>query len=586
MQCIQGGGEKIRDCLNGASNNLKMLKEYFVIQLAVSALIMSDVAAYKRNYEAKYTKPNVPLWKQRACEKAQKYKANSHYVCDDKGDVNCLPGWQGDLCQVPMCRKGCDPMNGYCQRPGECRCRIGYTGELCDKCIPLPGCQHGDCTKPFECICRPGWDGLFCTEPTCRQGCHNTRGYCETPGECRCRIGWAGRNCSDCSVLPGCQHGTCSKPLECQCLPGYTGLLCQTPICNADCHKQRGYCKKPGECRCKVGWTGVKCDQCFPYPGCVNGDCEKPWECNCKPGWGGILCDEKLTYCKDHANICENGGKCISLTKEDGNYRCHCKQGYLGKNCEITDEFLLTSTPAPRITPPPLVNWEEEDDEDISEPLNDENEVQSTLKDKEKDKLQVKLTKNETIQFEKGLNGTDTVKQKTETFNLSLNETQGNATKLNVTKVLEKLESKEENLKNSSLTKKEFISLPTLADISGSDIIGTATAGMNKPTPADTKKTPNTAPLTTVSSTPSTPTVSATKTPSSTTSTSTTMSPLSKLDDDKNLHTMPFKSSESNKKPVEEDDDEECTDDNDDECEYEDEDEEDEDDEEDDEDAK
>lgn len=53
---------------------------------------------------------------------------------------------------------------GYCQRPGECRCRIGYTGELCDKCIPLPGCQHGDCTKPFECLCRPGWDGLFCTE--------------------------------------------------------------------------------------------------------------------------------------------------------------------------------------------------------------------------------------------------------------------------------------------------------------------------------------------------------------------------------------------------------------------------------------
>lgn len=47
-----------------------------------------------------------------ACEKAQKYKANSHYVCDDKGDVKCLPGWQGDLCQVPMCRKSCDPMNG------------------------------------------------------------------------------------------------------------------------------------------------------------------------------------------------------------------------------------------------------------------------------------------------------------------------------------------------------------------------------------------------------------------------------------------------------------------------------------------
>lgn len=52
-------------------------------------------------------------------------------------------GWMGDLCDVPICRKGCDPLQGYCRRPGECRCKLGFYGDLCDKCVALPGCQHG-----------------------------------------------------------------------------------------------------------------------------------------------------------------------------------------------------------------------------------------------------------------------------------------------------------------------------------------------------------------------------------------------------------------------------------------------------------
>ncbi|GLH15476.1 Delta-like protein, partial [Gryllus bimaculatus] len=40
----------------------------------------------------------------------------------------------------------------------------GFYGELCNKCIALPGCQHGYCNTSFECICDEGWDGLFCSE--------------------------------------------------------------------------------------------------------------------------------------------------------------------------------------------------------------------------------------------------------------------------------------------------------------------------------------------------------------------------------------------------------------------------------------
>ncbi|CAH1371141.1 unnamed protein product [Tenebrio molitor] len=287
----------------------------------------------------------VPKWKKQACEIPTSQNEHSHYVCDDDGEVKCLPGWTGDLCDVPKCRPGCDPLQGYCNRPGECLCKLGYYGEKCNKCIPLPGCQHGYCNVSFECICHEGWDGLFCSDPICKLDCHSTRGYCDSPGECRCRLGWAGKSCKNCQVLPGCQHGYCDKPLECKCYPGYTGILCQTPICSKTCHKERGYCRKPGECRCKVGWWGDNCEKCYPYPGCVNGNCTRPWECNCKKGWGGMLCDEELNYCETHAGTCKNGAKCISLIKEEGNYKCLCREGTSGRNCEHS-EFSTTVKPS------------------------------------------------------------------------------------------------------------------------------------------------------------------------------------------------------------------------------------------------
>ncbi|XP_026752834.2 neurogenic locus protein delta-like [Galleria mellonella] len=286
---------------------------------------------------------HLPKWKKQACSLPAVLSEHSHYVCDDNGEPKCLPGWQGDICDVPICKKGCDPLQGYCKRPGECRCKLGFYGEHCNKCIPLPGCMHGHCNQSFECICREGWDGLFCSEPICRSDCHATRGYCDSPGECRCKLGWSGPTCRSCQPLPGCQHGYCDKPLECKCLPGYTGLLCQTPICASGCHGERGYCRRPGECRCKVGWTGTTCSQCHPYPGCVNGTCNKPWECNCKKGWGGMLCDKELNYCEKNPDVCKNGGKCQSLEEEDGNYRCHCPVGVSGRNCEHLPDSMTTS---------------------------------------------------------------------------------------------------------------------------------------------------------------------------------------------------------------------------------------------------
>ncbi|XP_057329154.1 delta-like protein 1 isoform X1 [Microplitis mediator] len=338
----------------GASH-LAIAPGYNSVSLGFGFITTLGLGAFPLGFAAgpRWSSRYVPKWKKQACEIPAAQHPGSHYVCDEAGEVKCLPGWTGDLCDVPLCRKGCDPLQGYCRRPGECRCKLGFYGELCDKCVALPGCQHGRCNVSFECACDPGWKGLFCSEPICDSDCHPSQGYCEKPGECRCRLGWQGNKCKQCSVLPGCVHGTCQGPLECRCKPGWTGIVCQTPICAPGCSRENGGCRRPGTCRCRVGWTGANCTECVPYPGCVNGSCRRPWECRCQPGWTGDLCDEKLTFCDDHPDICQNNATCVSMTKEDGDYRCICPIGYTGRKCQIE-----TVEPAAELMPPKLENVE------------------------------------------------------------------------------------------------------------------------------------------------------------------------------------------------------------------------------------
>lgn len=61
------------------------------------------------SYFPSLTIPN-PIFQ--ACELPSSQNEYSHYTCDDNGDVKCKPGWQGDLCDVPICKKGCDPLQG------------------------------------------------------------------------------------------------------------------------------------------------------------------------------------------------------------------------------------------------------------------------------------------------------------------------------------------------------------------------------------------------------------------------------------------------------------------------------------------
>jgi len=38
---------------------------------------------------------------------------------------------------------------------------------------------------------------------------------------------------------------------------------------------------------------------------------------------------------------CQNGATCVSLPEEDGNYRCLCADGYIGRNCEVDKKKVI-----------------------------------------------------------------------------------------------------------------------------------------------------------------------------------------------------------------------------------------------------
>lgn len=58
----------------------------------------------------------------------------------------------------------------------------------------------------------------------------------------------------------------------------------------------------------------------------------------------------ELNYCEENTNTCENGGKCTSLIKADGNFKCECPSGYRGKRCQILPPMMMTTS----TTVPPM----------------------------------------------------------------------------------------------------------------------------------------------------------------------------------------------------------------------------------------
>ncbi|TNN19569.1 Delta-like protein [Schistosoma japonicum] len=87
-----------------------------------------------------------------------------HYKClhINSSAIECLPGWSGENCLVPVCSIECSKRGGFCSKPNQCQCKSGWTGQRCDQCIKRENCLHGNCLLGNDCVCTSGWTGYVC----------------------------------------------------------------------------------------------------------------------------------------------------------------------------------------------------------------------------------------------------------------------------------------------------------------------------------------------------------------------------------------------------------------------------------------
>ncbi|XP_062600998.1 fibropellin-1-like [Saccostrea cucullata] len=269
-----------------------------------------------------------------------------HGNCTDhvnKYECSCYPGYTGtncatdiDECSSSPCLHGSciDQVNAY-----SCICQQVYTGTNCqidvNECISSP-CSHGQCVdkiNSFTCDCWFGYEGTICEEYTdeCLSSpCGN--GTCVDlfgTYKCICEAEFTGNNCdkdmNECRSSP-CVHGSCVNLIngfECHCQPGFTGKRCEHDI-----------------------------DECSSSP-CLQGTCidlVNAYKCVCRQGYSGTNCEkgrlQMIRFTKQFSfsqNIsfsdideCSSSpclqGTCIDLANA---YKCVCRQGYSGTNCEI-----------------------------------------------------------------------------------------------------------------------------------------------------------------------------------------------------------------------------------------------------------
>ncbi|XP_065323813.1 uncharacterized protein LOC135930938 [Gordionus sp. m RMFG-2023] len=282
-----------------------------------------------------------------------------------------------------------------------CECPLNYVGQKCEKyvsfCLSAPCLNGGTCsdaktletilpeshqdykdfnTPKYVCKCPAGFSGDFCeiTKDYCSSNISNNPclndGMCKneaTGYSCLCRQGFIGDNCEmvseGCLTFDPCKNkATCKKlPLgrhKCLCSPGWEGEFCDKSVddclekpcgLNAKCvdGHRRYYCK------CPLGFTGMRCtvkisicaldrnnQLCNPAGGVGSyikrGTCyDTPlgYKCMCRPGFTGKNCEGMIDWCS--YSPCQNLATCLN---SGFSFKCICQKEFTGSLCQHNAE--------------------------------------------------------------------------------------------------------------------------------------------------------------------------------------------------------------------------------------------------------